>query len=67
MREQYGCRTYDRIEDMVLDEGVELIDIATRSVDHLRHAKMALEAGKYLIKKYKRDALLSQRQLAVKN
>jgi predicted dehydrogenase len=48
MKEQYGCQTYEKIEDMIRDEDVELIDIATRSVDHLRHAVMALKAEKYV-------------------
>ena len=41
-----GCRTYERAEDLVRDEEVELVVIATRSNDHYRHAVMALEAGK---------------------
>ena len=41
-----GCRTYARVEDLVRDEEVELVVIATRSNDHYRHAVMALEAGK---------------------
>ncbi len=46
MEEQYGCRTYERIEDMIADPEVELVDIATRSKDHYDHAVMALQAGK---------------------
>ena len=46
MAERYGCKTYERIEDLVADPDVEMVDIATRSVDHFRHAKAALEAGK---------------------
>lgn len=46
MEERYGCKTYERIEDMIADPDVELVDIATRSCDHLRHATLALEAGK---------------------
>ncbi len=41
-----GCRTYEKIEDMLADENVEMVSIATRSVDHFAHAKMALKAGK---------------------
>ncbi|MBN1875126.1 MAG: Gfo/Idh/MocA family oxidoreductase [Anaerolineae bacterium] len=44
--EQFGCQTYARVEDLVADPAVELVDIATRSCDHLAHAKLALEAGK---------------------
>ena len=46
MRERYGCKAYARIEDLIRDPDVELVDIATRSCDHYRHAMMALEAGK---------------------
>lgn len=46
MEERYGCRVYERIEDMIADPEVELVDIATRSHEHHRHALMALEAGK---------------------
>jgi predicted dehydrogenase len=46
MAERYGCQTYERIEDLVTDPDVELVDIATRSCDHVAHAVMALAAGK---------------------
>lgn len=46
MVERYGCRVYERIEDLIADPDVELVDIATRSCDHLRHASLALGAGK---------------------
>lgn len=46
MAEKYGCKTYEKIEDLIADPNVELVDIATRSCDHFRHAKMTLEAGK---------------------
>ena len=41
-----GCRTYEKIEDLLADPEVELVSIATRSCDHFQHAKMALQAGK---------------------
>ena len=44
--EKYGAKTYTRVEDIVFDPDVEVIDIATRSCDHYRHAKTALDAGK---------------------
>lgn len=44
--EQYGCKVYEKVEDLIADPDVEMVDIATRSVDHFRHGKMALEAGK---------------------
>jgi hypothetical protein len=46
MAEKFGCKTYYKIEDIVSDPDVEVIDIATRSNDHFVHAKTALEAGK---------------------
>ena len=44
--EEFGSKTYTRIEDLLADPDVELVTVATRSRDHFRHAKMALEAGK---------------------
>lgn len=44
--ERFGGKAYEKIEDLIADPDVELVDIATRSVDHFRHGKMALEAGK---------------------
>lgn len=46
MAEKYGCRTYSNIEDLIKDPEVEIVDIATRSADHYKHARMALDAGK---------------------
>ena len=46
MAEQYGCKVYENIADLVVDPDVEMVDIATRSRDHFEHVKMALEAGK---------------------
>ncbi len=46
MNKLYGCKTYTRVEDIVLDPDVDVIDIATRSCDHFKHAKTALDAGK---------------------
>lgn len=46
MAERYNCATYERIEDLIKDPNVEIVDIATRSIDHFKHAKLALEAGK---------------------
>ena len=46
MVERYGCNTYANIADMIADPDVELVDIATRSSDHYKHASMALAAGK---------------------
>ena len=46
MRKLYGCKTYERVEDLVEDPLVDVVDIATRSCDHFKHAKTALDAGK---------------------
>ena len=43
---EFGCKAYTCIEDLIVDPDVELVDIATRSIDHLKHAKAALLAGK---------------------
>ncbi|MCE5324177.1 Gfo/Idh/MocA family oxidoreductase [bacterium] len=48
MTEHYGCPAYEKIEDLIADPQVEMVDIVTRSPDHFAHAKMALEAGKYV-------------------
>ena len=42
----YGCKSYTCFEEMVEDPDIEVVDIATRSVDHFHQAKTALEAGK---------------------
>lgn len=49
MKEQYGAKTYTRVEDIVEDPEIELIDIATRSNDHFAHAMTALQAGKTVL------------------
>lgn len=48
MAAKHGCKTFERIEDLVADPEVELVDIATRSSDHFAHAVTALRAGKYV-------------------
>jgi predicted dehydrogenase len=48
MAAKYGCRTYERIEDLVADPDVEMVSVATRSADHYDHAALALKAGKYV-------------------
>lgn len=44
--EKYGCKGYDCIEKVLDDPEVELVVIATRSIDHFAHAMMSLKAGK---------------------
>jgi len=48
MARRYGCRTCARAEDLVTDPQVEMVSVATRSVDHFAHAAMALKAGKHV-------------------
>ena len=43
-----NCRTYRRFEDLLLDGDVELVDIATRSEDHVAHAVKALKTGRWV-------------------
>lgn len=42
----FGCKTYEDIGELVADPDIELVDIATRSIDHYPHAVAALRAGK---------------------
>lgn len=44
--EKYDCRGYDCIEKVLEDSDVELVVIATRSIDHFSHAMASLKAGK---------------------
>lgn len=46
--EKLNVKAYEKIEDLIADPEVELVDIATRSCDHYKHAKAALLAGKYV-------------------
>ena len=43
---KFACKSYASIEELIADPDVEIVDIATRSCDHFRHASMALKAGK---------------------
>jgi scyllo-inositol 2-dehydrogenase (NADP+) len=46
MAERYGCKTYERVEDLIADPNVEMVEVATRSCDHFAHTMLALKAGK---------------------
>jgi scyllo-inositol 2-dehydrogenase (NADP+) len=46
MKERYGCKAYNTIEELLADDEVELVDITSRSVDHANHAALALSKGK---------------------
>ncbi|MDZ4198342.1 MAG: Gfo/Idh/MocA family oxidoreductase [Kiritimatiellia bacterium] len=48
MHEKYQATPYRRAEDLIADPRVELVDVASRTTDHLTHAKGALEAGKFV-------------------
>lgn len=43
---EFGSKIYHDFDELLADEEVELVDIATRSCDHYAHAKKALLAGK---------------------
>jgi len=45
-QEKFGCSTYATIEEMASDPAVELLTVATRSIDHFAHAMVGLKAGK---------------------
>ena len=47
--DRLNCKGYDSIEELVKDPDVELVDIATRSCDHFKHAMIALKAGKNVV------------------
>ncbi|NLF92769.1 MAG: Gfo/Idh/MocA family oxidoreductase [Oligosphaeraceae bacterium] len=49
MQKRCGARPYHSLEEMLADPEVELVTIASRSADHVRHALQALEAGKYVM------------------
>lgn len=44
--DKYGCKGYDCIEKVLEYSDVELVIIATRSIDHFSHAMASLKAGK---------------------
>ncbi len=46
MAEEYDCAAYRTIEKLIADSTVELVDICTRSPEHVNHAILALKAGK---------------------
>lgn len=46
MVDEFGSKTYTRVEDIVEDPDIDVIVVATRSCDHFKHAMTALNAGK---------------------
>lgn len=49
MVEKYGCKGYDNIDDLLTNEEIEIVCIATRSCDHYEHGIKVLKAGKDLL------------------
>jgi len=47
--ERLNCKAYNSIDELIADDEVEIVDIATRTVDHYDHALKALKAGKSVI------------------
>ncbi len=46
---EYGCRGYTGFEEFLADPEMELVIIATRSLDHVCNARQALQAGKIVL------------------
>jgi len=46
MAEETGCTTYAKFEDLINDPEVELVDIASNTLDHVPQAIAALKVGK---------------------
>ncbi len=44
-----GCKEYTDYAEMLKQEDIDVVYIATRSNDHFAHAMMALEAGKHVV------------------
>lgn len=49
LKEKFGCAIYNDFEAFLKNEEMELAVIATRSLDHARHAAQALAAGKAVL------------------
>ena len=47
--EQTGAKTYTDYAEMLKQEDIEMVYVATRSCDHFEHAMMALKAGKDVV------------------
>lgn len=48
MAEKYPCEIYSDEEAFLNDSNIDMISVATRSKDHVEHAKRALATGKYV-------------------
>ena len=47
--EQYGCRAYTSLDDLLADKNVELISVATPHKSHAALAIRCMRAGKHVI------------------
>jgi scyllo-inositol 2-dehydrogenase (NADP+) len=48
-RARFGCRTYAAYRDLVADDGIELVVVATPTQLHASHATSALRAGRHVL------------------
>ena len=46
MANTFGCKVYSEYEEMLKQDDIDIVYVATRSCDHHKHALMALKAGK---------------------
>lgn len=46
MANTFGCKTYSEYAEMLKQDDIDIVYVATRSCDHHKHALMALKAGK---------------------
>jgi UDP-N-acetyl-2-amino-2-deoxyglucuronate dehydrogenase len=47
--EQYGCRAYDNLDDLLADKNVQLISVATPHKSHAALAIRCMRAGKHVL------------------
>lgn len=55
--QEYGCRAYARVEELLQDDQVEVVNIATPSGTHAQIGALAARAGKHLIVEKPADIL----------
>ena len=46
---EYGCKAFSTLPELLKKSDAELVVLATRSVDHAKHTKQCLEAGKHVL------------------
>jgi predicted dehydrogenase len=50
LQEVYRCnKTYPSLEELIKDKSIDAVAIFTGAPDHVRHAEMAMKAGKHVI------------------